>query len=66
MTKESRDPQVTCTSVFVEPVEWMGPLLLGHKDGKVNLFVQNKFYHDTRLYYCSLCFYTVVVSQMYC
>ena len=23
-----------CSSVFVEPVEWMAPLLLGHKDGK--------------------------------
>lgn len=43
MAKGSHDPQVTCTSVFVEPVEWMGPLLLGHKDGKVNLFVQNTF-----------------------
>ncbi len=24
-----------CSSLFVEPVEWMGPLILGHKDGKV-------------------------------
>ena len=25
-----------CSSVFIEPVEWMAPLLLGHKDGKVS------------------------------
>ena len=25
----------TCSSLFIDPVEWMGPFILGNKDGKV-------------------------------
>ncbi len=25
----------TCSSLFIDPIEWMGPFILGNKDGKV-------------------------------
>ena len=36
LTSSSRDDAM-CSSFFIEPVEWMAPLLVGHKDGKVRL-----------------------------
>ena len=36
LTSSSRYDAI-CSSFFIEPVEWMAPLLVGHKDGKVRL-----------------------------
>ena len=33
--QSSHESHVTCSSLFIEPVEWMGPLIIGRKDGKV-------------------------------
>ena len=36
LERRSPDGQtISCSSLFIEPVEWMGPLIIGRKDGKV-------------------------------
>jgi dual specificity phosphatase 12 len=35
ITEQSHDRHMTCSSLFIEPVEWMAPLLVGVKDGKL-------------------------------
>ena len=40
-----------CSSFFVEPLEWMGPFILGHKDGKVKIIIMASDNTITPLYF---------------
>ncbi|XP_022085266.1 dual specificity protein phosphatase 12-like isoform X2 [Acanthaster planci] len=33
---DTMDPSASCTSLFVEPVKWMEPLMIGRLDGKLS------------------------------